>query len=156
MHILGQNSTILESLKKTGPKKILVLTALHGGLSDNNQFKFRTIFGPKICIFLRYAHVSLIFGLRWTQPNGIITCPHHEVTLDNFGFLVGSHLTAWWAVIRPHMAKIWPGGRKTARRAAERPPTGKPKLSRVTSGCGEDIIPLSRVRPTQKMGVIWA
>ena len=50
----------------------------------------------------------------------------------------------------PKMAKIQPGGRKTARRAAERPPTGKPKLSRVTSGCGEDIIPLSRVRETTK------
>merc|ERR1712198_187793 len=52
----------------------------------------------------------------------------------------------------PKMAKIQPGGRKTARRAAERPPTGKPKLSRVTSGCGEDIIPLSRVRETTKNG----
>merc|ERR1712175_28836 len=52
----------------------------------------------------------------------------------------------------PKMAKIRPGGRKTARRAAERPPTGKPKLSRVTSGCGEDIIPLSRVRETPKNG----
>ena len=34
------------------------------------------------------------------------TCPHHEVTLDNFGFLVGAHSTAWWAVIRPYMAKM--------------------------------------------------
>ena len=42
--------------------------------------------------------------------------------------------------------------RKTGSRAAERPPTGKPKLSRVTSGCGEDIIPLSRVRETTKNG----
>ena len=61
-------------------------------------------FGPKIQFF--WYHVTPIFGLRWTQLNGIITCPHHEVTLDNFGFLVGSHLTAWWAVIRPHMAKM--------------------------------------------------
>ena len=52
----------------------------------------------------------------------------------------------------PKMAKILPEGRKTARRVAERPPTGKPKLSRVTSGCGEDIIPLSRVRETPKNG----
>ena len=47
-------------------------------------------------------------------------------------------------------SEFWQGGRKTARRAAERPPTVNPKLSRVTSGCGEDIIPLSRVRETPK------
>ena len=44
------------------------------------------------------------------------------------------------------MAKIRPGGRKTARRGAERPPTGKPKLSIVTSGYGRDMIPLSWIR----------
>ena len=31
------------------------LTALHSGLSGNHQNQFRTIFGPKICIFLRYS-----------------------------------------------------------------------------------------------------
>ena len=36
-------------------------------------------------------------------------------------------------------------GHKTARRAAQRPPTGKPKVSRVTSGYGGDMIPLSQV-----------
>ena len=50
------------------------------------------------------------------------------------------------------MAKIRPGGRKTARRAAKRPPTGKPKLSRVASGYGGLMIPLSRVRTTRKNG----
>ena len=35
------------------------------------------------------------------------------------------------------MVKFRLGGRKTARRAAKRPPTGKPKLSRVTSGYGD-------------------
>jgi len=60
----------------------------------------------QICTFLRYAHVTPIFGLRWTQLNGIITSPHHEVTLDNFGFLVGAQSIAWRAVIRPQMAKM--------------------------------------------------
>ena len=60
----------------------------------------------EIYIFLLYTHATPIFGLRWTQLNGIITCPHHEVTLDNFGFLVGAHSTAWWAVIRPYIAKM--------------------------------------------------
>ena len=64
--------------------------------------------------FLLYAHATTIFGLRWTQLNGIITCPHHEVTLDNFGFLVGAHSTAWWAVIRPYMAKMVLLGAKNA------------------------------------------
>ena len=52
----------------------------------------------------------------------------------------------------PEMAKFRPGGRKTARRAAKRPPTGKPKLSRVASGYGGLMIPLSRVRTTRKNG----
>ena len=63
MHILGQSSILLGSYKKcistimTGHQKnnLFVLTALHGGLSGNHQNQFRTIFGPKICIFLRYT-----------------------------------------------------------------------------------------------------
>ena len=41
----------------TGHQKdiLFVLTALHSGLSGNHQNQFRTIFGPKICIFLRYS-----------------------------------------------------------------------------------------------------
>ena len=50
------------------------------------------------------------------------------------------------------MAKIQPRGQKTARQAAKRPPTGKLKLSRVTSGYGELMILLSRVRLSQKNG----
>ena len=52
----------------------------------------------------------------------------------------------------PKKVKFRPGGRKTDRRAAKQPPTGKPKLSRVTSGYGGLMIPLSRVLPTQKKG----
>ena len=36
---------------------------------------------------------------------------------------------------------------KTVRRVTKRPPTGKPKLSRVTSGYGGLMIPLRRVSP---------
>ena len=45
--------------------------------------------------------------------------------------------------------------RKTARRAAKRPTTGKPKVSRITSGYGGDMI--CRVGPARavKIGVIW-
>ena len=48
---------------------------------------------------------SPLFGLQWTQLNGIITCPHHEVIVDNFGLPVGAHSNAWRAVIRPQMAE---------------------------------------------------
>ena len=50
----------------------------------------------------------------------------------------------------PKMAKIQAGGQKTARQAAKPPPTRKPKLSRVTSGYGGLMIPLSWVRLSQK------
>ena len=50
------------------------------------------------------------------------------------------------------MAKIQPRGQKTARRAAKRPPTGKLKLSRVTSGYGGLKIPLGRIRLIPKNG----
>ena len=36
--------------------------------------------------------------------------------------------------LMPKKVEIRPGSQKTARRATKRPPTGKPKLSRVTSG----------------------
>ena len=44
---------------------------------------------------------------------------------------------------------------ETARRAAKRPPTGKPKVFRVTSGYGGLMIPLSRVRLSpEKVGYV--
>ena len=58
------------------------------------------IFGPKICIFLRYAHITPIFWAR-TDPTGIISSPHPEVTMDNFGFPVGGRSAARRAVFRP-------------------------------------------------------
>ena len=52
-------------------------------------------------------------------------------------------------------AKIRPGVRKTARRAAERPPNEKLKLSRVTSGYGGLKIPhcLGQICLTQKINL---
>ena len=52
----------------------------------------------------------------------------------------------------PEMAKFRPGGRNTARRAAKQPPTVKAKLSRVASGYGGLMIPLSRDRLSRKNG----
>ena len=45
--------------------------------------------------------------------------------------------------------------RKTGRRAAKRPPTGKPKVSRVTSGYVGDMFLLSRTPWAQIKVVIW-
>ena len=46
-------------------------------------------------------------------------------------------------------------GHETARRATKRPPTGKPKVFRVTSGYGGLMIPLSRVRLSpEKVGYV--
>ena len=50
------------------------------------------------------------------------------------------------AFLGPKRATLGNRCRKTTRRTAKRPPTGKPKLSRVTSGYGGLMIPLSRVR----------
>ena len=44
-------------------------------------------------------------------------------------------------------------GHKKASRAAKRLSTGKPNVSRVTSGYGGDMTPLSQVGLTPKMGV---
>ena len=49
----------------------------------------RSIFDPKISIFLRYTHITPIFGVRRIRPNGILSPPYPEVTLDNFSFPVG-------------------------------------------------------------------
>ena len=46
----------------------------------------------KICIFLRYTHITPFFGVRRTRLNGIISPPYPEVTLDTFGFPVGGRL----------------------------------------------------------------
>ena len=56
------------------------------------------------------------------------------------------------ALLGPKRATLGNRCRKTARRAAKRPPTGKPKVSRVTSGYGGLMIQMSRVRLSQKNG----
>ena len=41
------------------------------------------------------------FGVRRIRPNGILSPPYPEVTLDNFSFPVGGRSTARRAVFRP-------------------------------------------------------
>ena len=62
--------------------------------------------GSKICIFLRYTHITQFFGVRRTRLNGIISPPYPEVTLDTFGFPVGGRLAARRAVSRPRLPNV--------------------------------------------------
>ena len=71
-----------------------------------SMVQIRSIFGLKICIFLRYTHKPQFFGLRRTRLNEIITFPCPEVTLDTFGFLVGARLGARRAVFWPRLPKM--------------------------------------------------
>ena len=51
-----------------------------------------------------------------------------------------SPITTWNTRPLPKRATLGNRGRKTARRAAKRPPTGKPKVSKVTAGYGGHVI----------------
>ena len=64
------------------------------------------IFSPKICFFLRYTHISAVFFIERTQPNGIIMRTHPDVTLDTIGFAVGTHSAARQAVFGLLQAKV--------------------------------------------------
>ena len=56
------------------------------------------------------------------------------------------------AFLGPKRATLGNRGHEMGRRAAKRPPTGKPKVSKVASGYGEGIIPLSQVHLSPKNG----
>ena len=72
MHILVQNSILLGTYKIF----ISLLTVLHGGLSGNHHNQFWMIFCPKICLFLRYAHITPNF---WA-PMDPTRCHHNFPT----------------------------------------------------------------------------
>ena len=98
-------------------------------------------FGPK-SIFFRNHPFFLTPSWLDTKKTTFLYWPW---CTEGLGVAVGAHFG-------PKKAKIRPGSRKTTPRAAKRPPTRKPKLSRVTSGHGGHMIPLSRVRLTLKNG----
>ena len=124
---------------------------------------------PKKRDFMGVAQKNLIFGLflgqKWALAAPQELVQQHE-RHKNIVFLVSGHdgneeiggcgqKIDFWPknpLLGPKRATLGNRGRKTARRAAKRPPTGKPKLSRVTSGYGGLMIPLSRVRLTPKNG----
>ena len=58
-------------------------------------------------------------------------------------------------IFGPQKGHFGQSGHETARQAAKRPPTGKPKVFSVTSGYGGLMIPLSRVRLSpEKVGYV--
>ena len=71
-------------------------------LAQNSAFFYATPMKPPF------------FWLRRTQINWIISPPYPEVTLDIFGFLVGSGLATWQAVSWPQLPKVALLGSKNA------------------------------------------
>ena len=69
----------------------MVLNAFH-------QWSPGPIFGPKIFIFFTlHPYYPDFLGSERSDSMS----PYPEVTLDNFGFLVGNCLAAWWAIFQP-------------------------------------------------------
>ena len=92
------------------------------------------------------------WGQFWAKNTKLLSfwCPVTMATIfldDVSGKWVSGRETAF---LTPKKATLGNRSHKTARRAAERPPTGKPRVSRVTSGYGGDMMPLSRVRPSPR------
>ena len=56
------------------------------------------------------------------------------------------------AFLAPKRVILGNRGHKTSRPATEWAPTGKPKISKVALGYGEDMVPSSRVRLSPKKG----
>ena len=51
--------------------------------------------------FTLHPYNPHFFGVRRIRPNGILSPPYPEVTLDNFGFPVGGRLATRRAVFQP-------------------------------------------------------
>ena len=64
------------------------------------------IFGPKICFFLRYTHITTFIWAQGVRLNRNISPTYPEVTLDTFGFPVGGRLAARWPVFRSQQPKV--------------------------------------------------
>ena len=115
------------------------------------------------------AKKNLIFGPFFGQKQAVAPPQEHaqqHEEHENVVFLVSRHdgnnkiggfaqkndFGPKTALLGPKRPTLDNRGHETARRAAKRPPTGKPKLSRVTSGCGGVMIPLGWICLTPKNG----
>ena len=93
--------------------------------------------------------------LSGTQKSSIIINIFGKLIYEASFVDLGSKLrvVALLSCHSPKMAKIQDEPQKAAHQVAKQPPAKKVKLSRVTSGYGGLMVPLSRVRPSQKIGV---
>ena len=97
------------------------------------------LFWPKIHFFLKFSNFVCHYHDHHQKDNIFVLTPLHGCSQKN-GFGPKT------AFLDPKRATLGNRGHETARRAAKRPPTGKLKVSRVTSGYGGLMIPLSRDR----------
>ena len=81
-------------------KNVIFLVSSHDGDKKSD------IFGPKICIFLPYTHITPIFWAQTDPTQWDHETPYLEVTLDTFCFPVGGRLAVWRAVSWPLLPKV--------------------------------------------------
>ena len=150
----------------TGKPKVFRVTSGYGGLMIPLS---RVRLSPEKVGYVGVAQTNLILGPILGQKH--VLAPPRSLP----GIMINMKTLSFWCpvmivaknledahkkwILGPKTALLGPkrpilGNRaqKTARRAAKRPPTGKPKVSRVASWYGGLMIPLSRVRLTPKNG----
>ena len=95
-------------------------------------------FGPKSIFFGNYP-TFFVTTMTGHQKDNIfvLTTLHNCPQKNGFGQKT--------AFLDPKRATLGNRGHEKARQAAKRPPTGKPKVSRVTSGYGGYMIPFSQI-----------
>ena len=145
MHFFGPKSIFLPKASKffvthmTRQQKdnIFVFTPLHGGPRGSRRGPF---LARKSAFFYATPMKPPFFRLRRPGPAPLSLWVIFLVArmVPTSFVKIGPKLGVFAMNTRPLPKRVTLGnrGRKTARRAAKRPPTGKPKLSRVTSGYG--------------------
>ena len=90
----------------TGQQKdnIFVLTPLHGGPRGGRRGPFLA----RKSAFFYATHETPIFSAQTDRTGPIISPPYPEVTLDNFGFLVGAHLALRQSILWLADSQKWP------------------------------------------------
>ena len=126
-------------------------SGLYGLSVEKNWF-----LGQKYSVFWPQSHIIGTYSKFFVT----IMTGHHMgkvfVLKSSHGGRRGGRWGPKIPFLAPKRAILGNRGQKTARRAAQRAPTRKPKVSRVTWGHGEDMISLSRGCQRPKKWVMWA
>ena len=131
-------------------KNVVFLVSSHDSNKKFGQFPKKIDIGPKNCIFWpenrHLAHKRALMPPRRPPCKAVNAKPlsfRRPVMMVTIFFeavhqkWISGQKTAF---LGPKRATLGNRGRETARRAAKRPSTGKPKVSRVTSGYGGHVI----------------